>query len=203
MSGILARKKVMSRIVAEGGRLEAVTLLEASPNLVTAIKTLEKDGYEAVQLGAGESRKMKKPQREALKGLGQFHILREIRGVSDLRRGDKVTVAAFAPGEAVKIQGVSKGKGFAGTIKRHGFHRGPETHGHDHHRAPGSIGPMGLPRVMPGMKMAGRLGGKTITFQTTILAIDPANNQLLIKGPVPGARGSWVVISKLQNQSSR
>ena len=121
-----------------------------------------------------------------------------MRGATgELKRGDRVTVEIFTPGEMVKVSGISKGKGFAGTVKRHGFHRGPKTHGHDHHRAPGSIGAMGIPRVIPGLKMAGRMGGKKVTLnKVEVVAVDAEHNHLLVKGPVPGPRRALVLVSK-------
>jgi len=198
MIGILAKKKLMTRIVAEDGKALAVTLLEAEPNVVTKVLTKEKDGYDALQLGMGTSRKLKKPQKEALRGLGQFRYLKEIRGRAEgVKVGDRVTLEIFTPNEEVGIRGISKGKGFAGTVKRHGFHRGPTTHGHDHHRAPGSIGAMGISRVLPGRRMAGRMGNERITLKKVkVVAVDKESHQLLVTGGVPGSRNSLVIVFK-------
>lgn len=191
----------MTRVMTAEGKAETVTLLQAEPNIITKVISKEKDGYDAVQLGFGQNKKMKKPQKEALKKVGidkQFRYLREIKGfAAEAKVGDKVTVAIFEPNEIVRISSISKGKGFAGTVKRHGFHRGPMTHGHDHHRAPGSIGAMGFPRVIPGMRMAGRMGQDSVTLpRVKIIAVDVENNQLLVRGGVPGPRNSLIIVNK-------
>jgi large subunit ribosomal protein L3 len=164
------------------------------------VKTVETDGYEAVQLAfdAVEERKVTKPKlgHLAKAGAGAHRHLVEFRGTSELQVGESVTVEAFEPGEAVKVAGVSIGKGFQGTIKRHNFHRGPVSHGSHNVRKPGSIGASATPsRVFKGQKMAGRMGSDTVTTQNlTVHAIDAERGLLLIKGAVPGATGGLVTV---------
>lgn len=184
----------MSQIFDENGNAIPVTLIEAGPVIVTQIKTKEKDGYEAAQVGFGKksSKKIKKPQRK----LGQFRWLREFKPVSDFKLGDKVDISIFAKGEVVKISGVSKGKGFQGVVKRHGFHGGPRTHGQKHsEREPGSIGATGPQRVFKGTRMPGRMGGERVTVKNLkIVDAILEKNLLLVSGAVPGRRGTLLEI---------
>lgn len=169
----------------ESGRVTAVTLLEVEPNIVTAIKTNERDGYEAVQIGTAKRRD------------GTFRWRREIRNVThDLKVGDTLNVSVFEKGDAVDIIGYSKGKGFQGVVKRHGFGGAPKTHGTKHaHREPGSIGATQPQRVIKGRKMAGRMGGDRVTIKNLrIFAVDAERNQLAIAGAVPGSRGSLIIV---------
>lgn len=185
MKFILAKKLEMSQVYQKDGTVIPVTLLEAGPCEVTAIKTPEKDGYAAVQVGFGARRK-------------SFRFLREFR-VSDtgnFERGTKLEAALFAPGETVTVVGTSKGLGFQGVVKRHGFHGSPKSHGHkDQLRMPGSIGSKRQGPVEKGKRMAGRMGGERVTVKNLlVMQVDQEKNRLAVKGAVPGARGSLVLI---------
>ena len=196
MKGLLAKKSDMSQLVLPGGSVSPVTWLKVAPNVVTQVKTVKTDGYVAVQIGTGVAKRTTKSQKQHLGEL-DAQILRELRNVDDLKRGDKIDLSMFEVGDKVSVTGVSKGKGFSGTVKRHSFSRGPMGHGHDHHRAPGSIGPMGIARVLPGKRMAGHQGAEQVTVKgLKVMAIDPSNNVLAVSGAVPGARGSWILIRK-------
>lgn len=191
----------MSQIFdAETGRLTPVTVIQAGPCPVVAIRTQDADGYDAVQLAYDEvpERKVNRPELGHLRkhGVGAHRRLVEIRGSHELVPGDTVTVESFEPGEQVKVSGVSVGKGFQGTIKRHGFSRGPVTHGSHNIRKRGSIGASATPsRVFKGMKMAGQMGSKNVTqVGLTVVELDAENNLLLVKGVVPGHRNSIVVV---------
>lgn len=201
MKGIVGRKIGMSQVFdAETGRLTPVTVIQAGPCPVVAIRTQDADGYDAVQLAYDEvpERKVTRPALGHLKkhGVGAHRRLVEIRGSHELVPGDSVTVESFEPGERVKVSGVSVGKGFQGTIKRHRFSRGPVTHGSHNIRKPGSVGASATPsRVFKGMKMPGQMGSKNVTqVGLTVVESDPENNLLLVKGAVPGHRNSIVVV---------
>ena len=198
--GVIGRKVGMTSVFQEDGTMVPVSVVEIEPNTVTALRTPERDGYTAVQLGAGTARRLTKPRAGQLKGLPQVKHTREFRldDVSDYAIGQTLDVSLFADGEEVDVTGVSKGKGFSGTIKRHGFRRGPETHGSDSHRQPGSIGAGTYPgKVFKGTAMAGRMGNDRVTVQKlTIVRSDAARNLLLIKGAVPGARNGMIIVTK-------
>jgi large subunit ribosomal protein L3 len=201
MKGIVGRKLGMTQVFdEETGRLTPVTVIQAGPCPVVAIRTAEADGYDGVQLAfesVAESR-LSKPKLGHLKkhDVGPHRRLVEIRGPHELAPGETVTVESFEPGEKVKVSGVSIGKGFQGTIKRHRFHRGPVTHGSHNIRKPGSIGASATPsRVFKGIKMAGQMGSKRVTqVGLTVVDRDSEQNLLLIKGAVPGHRNSLVVV---------
>ena len=184
----------------ESGKVTSVTVIEAGPCPVVQVKTDETDGYTAVQLafGAVKERKISRPEAGHLKraGVAAHRHLVEIRDAEGLAVGDTVTVESFEPGEQIKVSGTSKGKGFAGTIKRHNFHRGPVSHGSHNIRKPGSIGASATPaRVRKGMKMAGRMGGERVTQRgLTVAEIDVERNLLLVAGAVPGSVGGMVEI---------
>jgi large subunit ribosomal protein L3 len=201
VKGIVGKKLGMTQVFdPETGELTPVTVIEAGPCPVVAVRTPDEDGYEAVQLAfdAVPKRKLSKPRLGHLgkNGVGPHRRLVEIRGPHELTPGETVTVEAFEPGDKVKVTGVSIGKGFQGTIKRHRFHRGPVTHGSHNIRKPGSIGASATPsRVYKGMRMAGRMGGKKVTqVGLTIVDRDSERNLLLVKGAVPGHRNATVVI---------
>jgi large subunit ribosomal protein L3 len=198
--GVIGRKVGMTQVFAEDGTIVPVSVVAVEPNTVTALRTTERDGYTAVQLGAGTGRKLTKPRLGQLKDLPRVRDAREFRveDVSDYEVGQKLDVSLFEAGEKVDVTGVSKGKGFSGTIKRHHFRRGPETHGSDSHRAPGSIGGGTTPgKVFKGTGMAGRMGNDRITVKkATVVRVDSDRDLLLVKGPVPGARNALVMVRK-------
>ena len=201
MAAILAKKLGMTQRFGEDGRVERVTVLEAGPCPVTAIRTVERDGYEAVQL-AFDSCKEKTLTRAELGHLKKadasaHRVVREFRNeVGELLMGQQVTVEAFSPGDKVKISGTSKGKGFQGTIKRHNFKRGPKSHGSHNVRAPGSIGASATPsRVFKGLRGPGRMGGGRVTQRgLEVVEVIADQNLLLVRGAVPGARGGTVEV---------
>jgi large subunit ribosomal protein L3 len=198
--GLIGRKVGMTSIFAEDGTMVPVSVVSVEPNTVTALRTVDRDGYTAVQVGAGTSRKLTKPRAGQLKDLPPVKDAREFRldDVADFEVGQTLDVNLFEVGEMVDVTGVSKGKGFSGTIKRHGFRRGPETHGSDSHRQPGSIGAGTYPgKVFKGTPMAGRMGNDRITVKKVVVVRSDADrNVLLLKGPVPGARNGLVMIRK-------
>jgi large subunit ribosomal protein L3 len=190
----------MTQVFTEDGTMVPVSVLAVEPNTVTLLRTEERDGYTAVQVGAGTARRTTKPRAGQLKDLPKVRDVREFRvdDVSGYEVGQTLDVSLFEAGEAVDISGTSKGKGFAGTIKRHHFRRGPETHGSDSHRAPGSIGGGTYPgKVFRGTGMAGHMGHERVTVKNaTIVRSDVERNLLLVKGPVPGPRDALVVVRK-------
>lgn len=199
--GIIGKKLGMSQTFREDGMLAVVTAIEAGPCTVTRIKTAEKDGYNAVQLGFGEAKKLNSSQRGHLKELGHFKYLREFRlaDTKEIEEGQKMDVSLFKSGDLVDITGLSKGKGFAGVVKRYGFAGGPKTHGQsDRHRARGSIGASASPgRVYKGLRMAGQMGNKRVTARNLeVFQADPERNLLLVRGAVPGARNGLLLIKK-------
>ena len=201
MKGIVGKKLGMTQVFdQETGSLTPVTVIEAGPCPVVRVRTEETDGYHAVQLAFDEvaARKLTKPELGHLEraGVAPHRRLVEIRGEHELEAGATVTVEAFEPGERVKVSGVSIGKGFQGTIKRHRFHRGPASHGSHNIRKPGSIGASAYPsRVFKGMKMAGHMGAARVTQRgLTVVDRDPELNLLLVKGAVPGPKNGVVVI---------
>lgn len=191
----------MTQIFDERGEMIPVTLVEAGPCYITQVKTEEKDGYTALQLGFGETKRLNKPQRGHLKELPPLRYLREVR-VEDVRgyqAGQKFDASLFSVGDLVDVTGISKGKGFAGVMKRHGFRGGPATHGQsDRARAPGSIGGTTTPgRVFKGMRMAGRMGNERVTIQNLkVVLVDPGRNLLGVRGSLPGNRGGLVMVRK-------
>jgi large subunit ribosomal protein L3 len=201
MTAILAKKLGMTQRFLDDGRVERVTVLEAGPCPVTAIRTRERDGYEAVQLafGACKEKVLTKAELGHLKkadASAHRHLVEFRDHAGELLVGETVTVDAFEPGQKVKISGKSKGKGFAGTIKRHNFSAGPKSHGSHNVRAPGSIGASAWPaRVMKGIRGPGRMGGGRVTQRgLTVVEIMPARNLLLVRGAVPGPKGSTVEV---------
>jgi len=205
MKGILGKKVGMTQIFSEQGVVTPITVIEAGPCFVAQIKTVERDGYTAVQLGFGETnaKRLNRPQMQHLQksNLPALRTLREIRigadEVAAYKEGQKVTVDIFAVGEFVDVIGTSKGKGFAGVVKRHHFRGGPTTHGQsDRLRTPGSIGACKTPgRVFKGMRMAGQLGSGRVTAQgLKVVLVDPERNLLAVEGAVPGAKNGLVMI---------
>ncbi len=210
VSGIIGRKVGMTQIFGEDGTVTPVTVIKAGPCVVVQKKSASgKDGYNAVQLGLVEDKPVKlknvtKPMRGHFEktggGIPPTRVLKEIRLQSepDVNIGDQVKVDLFTEGEKVDVTGRSKGRGFAGTVKRHGFNRGPESHGSMNVRAPGSIGASAFPsRVLKGTRSSGHMGNARVTVKgLTVAKVDVENNLLLVRGAVPGANGSVVIIKK-------
>jgi large subunit ribosomal protein L3 len=202
VKGIVGKKLGMTRVFdVETGVVTPVTVIEAAPCPVVQVKTVHADGYDAVQIAYDEAaeRKVSKAELGHLRKnnvTGAYRRLLELRGQSELIVGENVTVEAFEPGEKIKVTGISHGKGFAGTIRRHKFHRGPKTHGSHNIRKPGSIGASATPsRVFKGIKMAGRLGGKRVTQVGLVVhEVRLDENLLLVKGAVPGPKNSFVEV---------
>ena len=198
MKFILAKKIEMSQVFGDDGKVRPVTWLEAGPVFITQKKSAEKDGYVSVQVGFGakKEKNIKKPQKK----LGNFAIFKEFKpltsGVSLPEVGDKIDVSVFTEGDAVNVSGTSKGKGFQGVVKRHGFAGGSRTHGQKHsEREPGSIGATWPQRVLKGRRMPGRMGGERVTVRNLkVIKIIPEKNLLAVSGAIPGNRGSLVEI---------
>jgi large subunit ribosomal protein L3 len=200
--GLIGRKVGMTQVFQDDGTMVAVSVLAVEPNTVTRLRTLERDGYTAVQLGTDVVAKLSKPEAGQLGGgLPKVATVREFR-VDDIAAyavGQTVSIAdLFTAGDLVDVTGVSKGKGFAGQIKRHNFRRGPKTHGSDHHREPGSIGPGTTPgRVYKGMRMAGHMGDERVTVKKVrVVRTDPERNLLLVNGSLPGSRNTLILVKK-------
>ena len=198
--GIIGKKLGMTQVFGEGGKAEAITAIEAGPCTVTQVKTEESDGYSAVQLGFGEVRAGKKGSAKE-KEHTKFKYVREFqfKDTKAVEAGQKIDVSLFKAGDKVDIIGISKGKGFAGGVKRYHFRGGPKTHGQsDRWRAPGSVGSNTSPgRVFKGLRMAGHMGSCRVTASNlVILQADPARNLLLVKGAVPGTANGMVMIQK-------
>ena len=197
MKFILGKKLKMTQIWS-GDKVVPVTLVQAGPVKVTQVRTKEKDGYEAIQIGFDATAKnINKPLKGHLKDLGDFRKLKEIRTeISDYKIGDILDVNQFKEGDKIKVSGLNKGRGFQGGVKRHGFGGGPQTHGQKNRlRAPGSIGSTAPQRVLPGLKMAGRMGQERVAIKNLkVAAIDKENNILMIKGAVPGMKGTILEI---------
>ncbi|MBI2595902.1 50S ribosomal protein L3 [Candidatus Daviesbacteria bacterium] len=201
---LLGTKKFMTSTYDSRGRRVGATVVEMNPNMVTQIKDKEgKDGYDAVQLGYGTKKSVKKPQIGHAKKAGvegKIRWMREVRASETVKPGDQISLGqVFSVGDAVKITGVSKGKGFQGGVRRHGFHGGPKTHGQsDRHRAPGSIGAGTTPgRVYKGKRMAGHMGVERVSYKgLEVVKVDKQNNLLTIKGGVPGPAGGFVIVEK-------
>lgn len=205
IDGILGQKRGMTQVFDKSGEVIPVTVIEAGPCLITQVKSAEKDGYVAVQLGFGAAKRLTKPMAGHLSKLPKeqrnLRYLREVRvdKAAGYQVGQKVDVSIFKPGELVDVIGISKGKGFAGVVKRHHFAGGQRTHGQsDRLRAPGAISSGTTPgRIYKGKRMAGRMGGERVTTQNlTVIEADPARNLLLVKGTVPGAVNGLLLIRK-------
>ncbi|MEW6614708.1 MAG: 50S ribosomal protein L3 [Thermodesulfobacteriota bacterium] len=200
--GIIGRKLGMTQVYSQEGDVLPVTVIEAGPCAVVQKKTLENDGYDALQLGFSQKKnnKINKPLGGHLKKhkVSPYAYLKEfkIEKIDDYQEGEKITVDVFNAGDFVDVTGISKGKGFTGVVKRWGFRGGPGAHGSMFHRAPGSIGASAYPsRVFKGRKMPGRLGGDTVTVQNIqVVEVMPEENLILVKGAVPGSRNGIVII---------
>jgi large subunit ribosomal protein L3 len=201
MKGLLGKKIGMTRYFDPAGRTVSATLIEAGPCTVVQVKTVKKDGYDAVQLGFQEKKEKRvtRPMMGHFKkaGIKPFRILKEFRGEASVKEGEEVRVDIFKEGDSVDVTGLSKGRGFAGVMKRHGFGGGPKTHGQsDRARSPGSIGQSAYPkRVMKGMRMAGRMGNERVTVRNLkVLKVFTNRNMMLVQGGIPGARNTIVEI---------
>ncbi len=213
MKALLGRKIGMTQLFDENGLVQHVTVIEAGPCVVTQVKTKPTDGYNALQIGFGQAKRLSKPQAGHLKAAkAESEHTMEVRlpdlpqaapeseteaevKDTEIKVGQTLNVADFEVGDIVQVRGTSKGKGFAGTIKRHNFHRGPKTHGSHNYRAPGSIGSMYPQRVFPGIKMAGRMGGDRVTVKNLpVVLVDSQRNLLAVRGAVPGSRRSLVLV---------
>jgi large subunit ribosomal protein L3 len=205
--GIIGKKIGMTQLFQESGETVAVTAIQAGPSVVTQIKSRDRDGYDAIQVGFIENKvkqsQLSSPEKGHLRGLENVRYLREFRtdDISSVKHGDKVDVGFLKRGDLVNVTGFSKGRGFAGVVKRHHFAGGPKTHGQtDRHRAPGSIGATTFPgRVLKGKRMAGHMGNRRVTARNLeVIQADPERNLLLVKGAVPGANGGLLVIEKVR-----
>lgn len=199
--GIIGRKLGTTQFFGEKGNAEAATMIEAGPCTVVQVKTTESDGYTAAKLGFGAAKKLNSVLKGQGMGLGEFKYFREFRldTAEGVKVGDKLDVSLFKPGDKVTVTGISKGRGFAGGVKRHNFHGGPKTHGQsDRNRAPGSIGSTTTPgRVYKGTRMAGHMGDDRVTVRNMeVLKADVERNLLLVKGAVPGAKNGLLLIGK-------
>ena len=203
MKGILGKKLGMTQIFTEEGIVVPVTVVEAGPNVVTQVKTVEKDGYNAIQVGFEDAKEksLNKPQKGHLAAANVLKKhLKEFRvdAVEEFTVGQEIKADLFAAGEKIDVTGTSKGKGFQGPIKRHGQSRGPESHGSRYHRRPGSMGACSFPgRVFKNKKLAGHMGSVTVTVQNLeVVRVDAEKNLILVKGAIPGAKGSIVTIKE-------
>jgi large subunit ribosomal protein L3 len=205
--GIIGKKIGMTQLFQESGETVAVTAIQAGPSVVTQVKNRDRDGYDAIQVGFIENKvkqsQLNSPEKGHLRGLENVRYLREFRtdDISSVKRGDKVDVGFLKHGDLINVIGFSKGKGFAGGVKRHHFAGGPKTHGQtDRHRAPGSIGATTFPgRVLKGQRMAGHMGNRRVTARNLeVIQADPERNLLLVKGAVPGADGGLLIIEKVR-----
>ena len=204
MKFILGKKQNMMQCFLDDGTAVPATVISAGPIIVTQVKSPDVDGYTAIQVAFEEQKESRATKAhlghilasQTEKTGGAFKHLREFRDIEEIKEGDKITVEAFKKGDIVIVSGISKSKGFQGVVKRHGFHGGPRSHGQKHsEREPGSIGGGLRNKVPKGMRMGGRMGGDRITIKNLeIIGVDQENNQLLIKGAIPGRRGTLVEI---------
>jgi large subunit ribosomal protein L3 len=207
---ILGRKIGMTQLFDETGNIAPVTVIEAGPCVVVQKKTLPVDGYEAIQIGFGAAKagKLNKPVAGHFKkaGVGPSKYLRELRleDIASYSIGQELRADVFAPGEYVDVTAISRGKGFAGAIKRHGQGRGPMSHGSGYHRGPGSMGSINPARIFKNQTMPGRMGGNRVTVQNLrVVKVDPARNLLLVRGAVPGARGALVTVQNSVKRAAK
>ena len=199
--GLIGRKVGMTQVFQPDGTMVAVSVVRVTPNTVTRVRTPDRDGYTAVQLGAGERKRLTKPLAGQLRDLPKVRTIREFRldSADDFSVGQTINVSdVFVEGDLVDVTGVSKGQGFAGTVKRHNFSRGPKTHGSDNYRKPGSIGPGTTPgRVYKGLHMSGHMGHERVTIKKLrVVRVDPDRNLILVRGSVPGAPGALTFVRK-------
>jgi large subunit ribosomal protein L3 len=209
IQGLVGRKLGMTQMFDDTGVVHPVTIIECGPNVVTQVKTADKDGYEAIQLGFGLDKRLNRPEQGHRRGSGfMSRTLRELKAddVGEFEVGQVIKADTFDVGEIVDVTGTSKGRGFQGGVKRHGFKGGPKTHGQsDRHRAPGSIGSSATPgRVFKGLRMAGHMGHERVTVQNLkVLRVDPERNLLLIQGSVPGPIKGIVLVRRAVKGQNR
>jgi large subunit ribosomal protein L3 len=209
MKGILGRKVGMTQVFSKDGKLIPVTVVEVAPNTVMQVKTVESDGYNAIQLGVFEKKEKNatKPEMGNAKKANTTpkRFLKEIRDYEGTYNvGDEITVSAFEVGDVIDVTGTSKGKGFTGVIKRHNQSRGPETHGSRYHRRPGSMGTMLPKRVLKGKKLSGHMGVETVTIQNLeVIEVNENENYILVSGNIPGAKNSLVLIKSAVKNSRK
>lgn len=198
MKAILGTKILMTRIFNEAGKQIPVTLVKLQNNIITQLKTTEKDGYSAVQIGAGMVKRLNKPEAghvKQIEGKIKPKKLYEIKTADEYKVGQELTIEQFQEGEDVNVSAISKGKGFAGTVKRHNFHLGPKTHGSHNYRQPGSIGATYPERVIKGKRMAGHMGHEKVTVKLIkIIKINKESNEILLSGPIPGPKKTNILI---------
>jgi large subunit ribosomal protein L3 len=199
--GIIGKKIGMTQLFLQNGECVSATAIEAGPCTVIQVKTLEKDGYDAVQLGFGSSKRLSKAEKGHLRGLSDAPVLHEFRAPAGTAEvGERVDVGIMAEGDLLKVSGRSKGRGFAGGVRRYHFRGGPKTHGQsDRHRAPGSIGSGTFPgRVLKGKRMAGHMGDDKVTaLNLKVVSVDTERNVVWVRGAVPGANGGLVIVEKV------
>jgi large subunit ribosomal protein L3 len=205
ITGIIGRKVGMTQVFGEDRTVSPVTAIEAGPCFVTQIKRVEKEGYNAVQLGYGDAKRLNAPEKGHLEKVGMLKHLREfdVDDISSIEVGQKVDVSMFKPGDLVDVVGLSKGRGFAGVVKRHHFGGGPKTHGQsDRQRAPGAIGSTTFPgRVWKGLRMAGHMGyGRVTARRLKVVRVDAERNLLFVKGAVPGTKNGLVTVKRSLGQ---
>ncbi|MBI2911673.1 MAG: 50S ribosomal protein L3 [Chloroflexi bacterium] len=197
--GLIGRKLGMTQVFGPDGVVTAVTAIEAGPCPVVQVKTVARDGYRSYQIGFGTASRLNKPESGHLKGLSSSRFLREVlyEGEPELSPGAILDVSQFAPGDLIDVVATSKGRGFAGVVKRHHFSGGPKTHGQsDRHRAPGSIGATTTPgKVLKGLRMAGHMGNRRVTVRNLrVVAADPDHHRLLVEGAIPGGKQGLVMV---------
>ncbi len=210
VEGLLGKKLGMVQTFEKDGTVRGCTVLEVGPCVVTQVRTLERDGYEAVQLGYGSKKRLNEPEKGHLKAAnaGNLRYLREFKAdnLAAIQVGQKFGVDIFKPGDRVDVTAISKGRGFAGVVKRHGFAGGPKTHGQsDRHRAPGSIGSGTTPgRILKGLRMAGHMGARQVTAKNLLVVeSNPARGILLVNGPVPGAAQGLVKVRRAKQPAPK
>jgi large subunit ribosomal protein L3 len=209
IEGLWGKKLGMTQIFDETGGVIPVSVIEVGPCVITQVKTKDRDGYEALQIGIGQKKRLSKPERGHRRKSGaSSRALREVRaeGVDEYEPGQVLKCDVFEAGQKVDVTGTSKGRGFAGVVKRHGFAGGPKTHGQsDRHRAPGAIGGSASPgKVFKGMRMAGRMGNERVTVQNLeVVRVDPERNLILVRGSVPGANGGLVLVRHAVKERER
>lgn len=192
MPGLLGKKLGMTRVIQDDGRVIPITVVQCDPNVITQVKTAEKDGYPAIVLGFSA---LKKPTKTK-----KFYFLKEfrIKGDETVKKGGQVTLEIFKEGDQIMVTATSKGKGFQGVVKRHHMAGGPASHGSHFHREPGSVGARAKPgKILRGKRMAGHMGYETVSTKTSIIYLDPKKNLVGIKGPVPGGMNTFVTLKKL------